>query len=78
MVRPKKLPANIDEQLLRHIRNAPDGLRIDELSGLVGDQLSRRSLQRRLSELVDANRLISEGGGPLNPLHFTEEYRTWS
>src|SRR5215208_4207430 len=63
MVRPRKLPTNIDEQLFKHIGNAPDGLRIDKLSRLVGDQLSRRSLQRRLSELVDANRLITEGGG---------------
>ena len=63
MPRRRKLPTNIDEQLFKHIGNAPDGIRIDELSGLVGDELSRRSLQRRLSELVDANRLIIEGGG---------------
>src|ERR1044071_2675222 len=63
MPRPKKLPTNIDEQLFRQLENAPDGLRTDQLSTLIGNVISRRSLQRRLSELVDIGRLVSEGGG---------------
>jgi hypothetical protein len=59
----KRLPAGIDEQLLRHLGNSTDGLRIDELLGLLNGEISRRSLQRRLSELVDAEKLITEGGG---------------
>ncbi len=60
---PKKLPADVDEQLLTHVRNAPDGASIDDLLRLVSDEISRRSLQRRLAELVGVGRLITEGGG---------------
>lgn len=60
---PKRLPADIDEQLLTHIGNTPEGVSIDELMRLLSGQTSRRSLQRRLSELFDARKLISEGGG---------------
>ena len=60
---PKRLPADLDEQLLKHIGNAPGGASIDDLLRLLNGETSRRSLQRRLSELVDANRLSTEGGG---------------
>jgi hypothetical protein len=62
MARPRKLPDNIDEELFRHIGNAPDGLKIDELLRLPDLDVSRRSLQRRLSELVESKQLITEGG----------------
>jgi hypothetical protein len=60
---PKKLPADLDEQLLTHVGNTPDGASIDDLLRLVNDKISRRSLQRRLAELVGVGRLITEGGG---------------
>ncbi|MCA1602050.1 MAG: Fic family protein [Acidobacteria bacterium] len=60
---PRRLPTNIDEQLLTLIAKAPDGVGIDDVLGLLGGEISRRSLQRRLSELADAQRLIKEGGG---------------
>lgn len=63
MPRPRKVATNIDEQLFRHLGNAPDGLRTDQLLALLGDAISRRSLQRRLSELVGMGRLITQGGG---------------
>jgi Fic family protein len=63
MARPKKLPDNTNEQILTHLTKTDAGLRIDELSTLIGSEISRRSLQRRLSELVDERRLIIEGGG---------------
>jgi hypothetical protein len=62
----KKLPDEIDavdEQVLAHVRNSPEGMRIEALSNLFGDKISRRSLQRRLSRLVAADRLISEKKG---------------
>jgi hypothetical protein len=62
MARPRKLQTNIDEQLFQQIRSAPDGLGIDQMLGLFGSEISRRSLQRRLSELVKAGQLVSEGG----------------
>jgi hypothetical protein len=60
---PRRLPALIDEQLLAHIGEAPGGVSVDDLLRLLNDKISRRSLQRRLSELIDANRLVTEGGG---------------
>src|SRR5712691_11764997 len=59
---PRKLPADIDEQVLTHIRNSTAGLSLDELLRLLKGEISRRSLQRRLSKLVDAESLITEGG----------------
>jgi Fic/DOC family len=60
---PRRLPADVDERLLTLIGNAPDGVGTDDLLRLLGNEISRRSLQRRLAELVDAGRLITEGGG---------------
>jgi len=62
MARPRKLPDKIDEELFRHIENAPNGLKINELSTLLDLDVSRRSLQRRLSELVELKQLVTEGG----------------
>ena len=59
----KRLPANLDEQLLAHIGNATNGAGIDDLLHLMSREISRRSLQRRLSDLVVAGRLITEGRG---------------
>jgi Fic family protein len=60
---PKRLPDDIDEQVLSHVRNLPDGIRVAGLYHLLGYQISRRSLQRRLSELVAAGKLTSEKRG---------------
>ena len=60
---PKRLADEIDEQVLAHVRNSTEGMGIEALSGLLGDRISRRSLQRRLSELVAAGRLTSEKKG---------------
>ena len=57
---PKRLPKDVDKQVLAHVANSPDGLGIEALSRLLGDQISRRSPQRRLSDLVATGRLISE------------------
>lgn len=59
----KRLPDDIDEKVLAHIRNSPEGLRVEALSRLLGDEISRRSLQRRLSRLVRTGKLISEKKG---------------
>jgi pimeloyl-ACP methyl ester carboxylesterase len=48
---PKKLPEDIAERMLEHLGNSPDGLGIEALSDLLGDQISRRSLQRLLAGL---------------------------
>jgi hypothetical protein len=63
MPRPRKVPDTIDEDLIKHIGDVSGGLKIDDLSTLIGHQISRRSLQRRLSELVASGRLFTERGG---------------
>ena len=60
---PKRVPSDVHERLLTLIGNASDGVGIDELQRLLEAEISRRSLQRHLSKLVDAGRLITEGGG---------------
>jgi Fic/DOC family protein len=59
----RKPPTELDEQLLRLIGNEPEGIGIDELLNLLDGQVSRRTLQRRLSVLVDAGSLTTEGAG---------------
>jgi hypothetical protein len=59
----RKPPTEIDEQLLRRIGDKPEGIGIDELLRLLDGEVSRRTLQRRLSVLVDAGRLATEGAG---------------
>jgi Fic family protein len=60
---PDRLPQTIDEQILIQIRNSPGGLGIQTLSNLLEGQISRRSLQRHLSELVTSGKLTSEKKG---------------
>jgi Fic family protein len=59
---PRSLPQDIDQQVLTHVANSTDGLGLDELLRLLNGEISRRSLQRRLSKLVAKERLITEGG----------------
>ena len=66
---PKRLPDDIDEHVLKHIKDSPDGLKIEALSNLLGDQISRRSLQRLLSELVEAGRLVVDKKGRSSRYH---------
>lgn len=57
---PRKPPADLDDRLIEYIANNPSGLGIDELLRLFKDDVSRRTLQLRLSTLVKTGRLISE------------------
>src|SRR5258708_21193017 len=59
----KRLPAGLDEQVLSHVSSVPNGLPIETISRLFGGDISRRSLQRRLSHLVATGRLRSEKKG---------------
>ena len=61
---PRKPPSDLDERLIGHIANHPGGTGVDELLRLLKGEVSRRTLQRRLSTLVKTVRLISEGAGP--------------
>ena len=59
----KRVAADTDEQIIRHSANVPEEVSIDALLRLLGSDISRRTLQRRLSELADAKRLTRRGGG---------------
>lgn len=61
---PRKPPTNLDERLFRKVENNPSGMGIEELLRLFQGEVSRRTLQRRLSALVKSGRLITQGGGP--------------
>ena len=61
---PRKPPAALDERLINHVANYRSGVGVDELLRLLKGEVSRRTLQRRLSTLVKTKRLISEGAGP--------------
>jgi len=59
----RRMNAKVDDELFRHLADAPNGAGIDELLRVLDSKISRRSLQRRLSELVNVGRLITQGGG---------------
>lgn len=62
---PRKLPAEINQKILKVLEGQPDGVRVDLLlEGLEG-LISRRSLQRRLAELNNdgAVQKVGEGKG---------------
>jgi Fic family protein len=61
--RAKTRGSEVVNELLRRLAETPKGLGIDELLRLLDSKISRRSLQRRLSKLVNAGTLITEGGG---------------
>lgn len=62
---PRKLPAEINQKILKALELQPDGLRIEVLQKCLEGLISRRSLQRRLAELdMDgAIQKIGEGKG---------------
>jgi len=53
----KKIPVEIEELVLKYIADSPEGLGIEPLLELLGDRISRRSLQRLLAGLVKSGRL---------------------
>lgn len=61
---PKKLPADLDERIEALIAQHPDGIGTDALQALLAEVVSRRTLQRRLAGLVEANRISTCGAGP--------------
>lgn len=58
---PKKLSHNLDERLLAFLAKHQAGIGIDAIEAAFADDASRRSLQRRLTQLVTAGRVLSAG-----------------
>lgn len=61
---PKKLANNLNQQITHLIAKTPGGISIDTLHTHLADLLSRRTLQRRLSELAEINVIRTVGKGP--------------
>lgn len=60
---PKKLPDNLNAQIEAEIAKHPEGVGIDDLYAALGDMVSRRTLQRRLGELVEEKKIVPVGKG---------------
>ena len=58
---PKQLPADLNEQLLAALVARPEGLGIDALAAHCAGVASKRTIQRRLSDLIKDGRVTSEG-----------------
>jgi len=60
---PKKIPQDEFDAVLKAVSGFPNGASLDEISGVLSIDLSRRTLQRRLALLVEKKRLVHEGRG---------------
>lgn len=60
---PKKLPEDLTSKIEDEIARHPDGVRMDDLHAALADIVSRRTLQRRLGELVEHEQVDTEGRG---------------
>src|SRR3972149_1391069 len=49
------------EVVVNAVREHPDGARIEMVQTVLGESAARRTLQRRLNELVKQGRLIAKG-----------------
>lgn len=58
---PKIISAGEYEAVLIAVRARPDGASIEMIQSVLGEGVARRTLQRRLNELVKQGRLVAEG-----------------
>lgn len=61
---PKKLPDDLNARIRTEIARHPEGAGVDGLHAALATAASRRTLQRRLAELVEAQAIFSSGKGP--------------
>lgn len=62
---PKKLPENLNARIEAEIARHPDGVGIEDLHAPFAEIVSRRTLQRRLGELVKQKKIAPIGKGPV-------------
>ncbi len=60
---PKKLPEDLTARIEAEIARHPEGIGIDDLHAVLVNIVSRRTLQRRLGELLDDKKIASSGKG---------------
>lgn len=58
---PKIISAREYEAVLNAVRQHPDGASIEMIQSALGEGMARRTLQRRLNELVKQGRLVAQG-----------------
>ena len=58
---PKIISAGEYEAVLNAVCARPDGASIEMIQSVLGEGVARRTLQRRLNELVKQGRLVAEG-----------------
>src|SRR6266498_1447370 len=72
---PKRLPADIDEQLLTSIANAPDGVGIDDLLPTIGKEAGVEEDYVRLSPSgADVRRLVRTPLTERTPVSYRREF----
>jgi hypothetical protein len=60
---PRQVPQDRLDAVLRVVASFPDGASIEDIGGALYPKLPRRTLQRRLAQLVEQKRLLAEGRG---------------
>ena len=60
---PKKLPEDLTARIEAEIARHPEGIGIDDLHAALVGIVSRRTLQRRLGELLEDEKIASSGKG---------------
>ena len=58
---PKRISQNELDTVIRAVAGFPEGARVEEIRGALGDSVPRRTLQRWLALLVEQKRIIVEG-----------------
>ncbi len=61
---PKRIPKTELDEIVAVVAKFPSGASIDDVLGDIGNALPRRTLQRRLTLLVNQDRLVRLGRGP--------------
>ncbi len=61
---PKELPPDLTDRILAEISRVPGGVTIARIEAALGDTPSRRTVQRRLADLLRNGRIVADGSGP--------------
>ncbi|MCB9766958.1 MAG: hypothetical protein H6752_02100 [Candidatus Omnitrophica bacterium] len=60
---PKRIPEGEFDAIEEAVKRFPEGAGVDEILPVLSFKTSKRTLQRRLADLVDKERLVAEGAG---------------
>jgi hypothetical protein len=63
IIMPKHIPQNELDAVLRAVGQFPEGVSVKDISMVMEQLLPRRTLQRRLGQIVDQKKLVRTGKG---------------